>query len=78
MIFTKDDEENQEKSTHCHICKNEFFSADIIVRDHCNITGEYRGAAHQNCNLKYRINSKSWKLPIFFHNLRGYDGHLII
>ena len=78
MIFTKDDEENQEKSTHCHICKNEFISTDIIVRDHCHITGEYRGAAHQNCNLKYRINSKSWKLPIFFHNLRGYDGHLLI
>ena len=38
----------------------------------------FRGAAHQSCNLNYRINPKKWKLPIFFHNLRGYDGHLLI
>ena len=44
------------------------------VRDHCHITGKYRGAAHGQCNLKLRI---SWKLPIIFHNLEGYDGHSI-
>ena len=51
---------------------------DIIVRDHCHITGVFRGAAHQSCNLNYRIIPKRWKLPIFFHNLRGYDGQLLI
>ena len=25
------------------------------VRDHCNYTGEYRGAAHSICKLKYSI-----------------------
>ena len=51
--------------------------ADDIVRDHCHILGHFQGAAHNTCNLKYSI--KNWKLPIFFHNLRGYiDGHLLI
>ena len=39
------------------------------IRDHCHIMGKYRGA-----NSKLKI---STKLPIFFHNLQGYDGHLI-
>ena len=43
-------------------------------RDHCHITGKYRGAAHWNCNINLTI---SKKLPIAFHNLRGYDSHLI-
>ena len=32
------------------------------------------GAAHNKCNLKLRIPRK---LPIIFHNLQGYDGHII-
>jgi len=49
--------------------------------DHCHMTGKYRGAAHSGCNLKLKINSKEpWrnKIPVFFHNLRGFDGHLIM
>ncbi len=45
------------------------------VRDHCHITGKYRGAAHNNCNLNYKYKNK---VPIIFHNLRGYDLHLIM
>ena len=44
------------------------------VRDHCHVTGKFRGAAHNKCNLKLRIPRK---LPIIFHNLQGYDGHII-
>ena len=46
------------------------------MRDHCHFTGKYRGYAHNKCNLDY-----SWgyfKIPIFFHNLKNYDAHLII
>ena len=48
------------------------------VRDHCHITGNYRGAAHSECNLNYRIKPKSWNLPVVIHNLKGKDGHLIV
>ena len=40
----------------CNICLKEFNDPqNRKVRDHCHYTGLYRGAAHNNCNLKYRI-----------------------
>ena len=62
------------KSKICHICNGKLSNKDK-VRDHCHITGEYRGAAHKVCNLQFRI---STKVPVIFHNLRGYDSHFII
>ena len=44
------------------------------VRDHDHFSGEFRGAAHNGCNLAYR---KVRKIPVFFHNLANYDGHII-
>jgi hypothetical protein len=44
------------------------------VRDHCHLTGEYRGAAHSCCNLRARTN---YDIPVFVHNLTGYDAHLL-
>ena len=45
------------------------------VRDHCHVTGKYRGAAHNECNLNY---SFTGSIPVILHNLRGYDSHLIM
>ena len=44
------------------------------VRDHDHLTGTFRGAAHSSCNLRHH---KTLKIPIFFHNFRGYDAHII-
>ena len=33
--------------------------------------------AHNQCSLKYKIEKQRYKLPIVFHNRRGYDAHLI-
>ena len=44
------------------------------VRDHYHITGKFRGSTHKQCNSKLRMPRK---LAIIFHNLEGYDGHLI-
>ena len=51
---------------------------DVHVRDHCHITGKFRGSAHQECNLKQRIKPESLKMPVIFHNLRGNDAHFIM
>ena len=49
---------------------------DVRVRDHCHITGKYRGSAHQDCNINYRLTDK---IPVIFHSLKGYDSdHLIM
>ena len=70
--MTIEDENNYQNSQDCWIC-NEKLDKDK-VRDHCHITGKYRGAAHSQCNLKLKIPNK---LLIIFHNLEGYDDHII-
>ena len=45
------------------------------VKDHCHISGLYRGASCNQCNINMRCN---YQLPIFFHNFEGYDSHPII
>ena len=47
----------------------------LKVRDHCHFTGEYCGAAHNECNLKC---TKPLILTVIFHNLQNYDSHLFI
>ena len=63
------------KSKKCHICFRTFTIKNPKVRDHCHYSGKYRGAAHRNCNLQYKIPSY---IPVVFHNLSGYDAHLFI
>ena len=78
MIFGKKEEKQFEKETRCWICKEEFDDKDKNkekVKDHCHYTGRYRGAAHNLCNLNHR---KPNSMPVVFHNLSGYDSHLII
>ena len=53
---TIEDENNYQNSQDCRIC-NEKLDKDE-VRDHCQITGKYRGAAHNKCNLKLKIPKK--------------------
>ena len=75
LRMTKDDEEKFQKADKCHICEKEYNKTDVRVRDHCHVTGQYRGSAHQDCNLNFRITDK---IPVIFHNLRGYDSHFIM
>ena len=77
MVMTREDRINYKKATHCHICEEEIKDEDVYrkVRDHCHLTGKFRGAAHSICNLKYRL-PKFY--PVIFHNLSGYDSHLFI
>ena len=44
-------------------------------RDHNHAMGEYRGAAHVGCNIAKK---RSKHIPVLFHNLRGFDAHLIM
>ena len=77
----KKSHENQIK---CHICRKEFctdknnkkeFKQKQKVRDHDHYTGKYRGAAHSNCNLRYKTLRE---IPVIFHNGSTYDYHFII
>ena len=64
------------QATLCSICNKKFEPDEDKVRDRCHFTGKYRGAAHVKCNLDHSFGY--FKIPIFYHNLRNYDAHLII
>ena len=53
MIFTAVEEEIFNNSTSCHICGG--LLGEDKVRDHCHLTGKFRVAAHNECNLRYRV-----------------------
>ena len=78
LVMTEKNKLDFESSIYCHICKKRYSEKDIRVRDHCHITGNYRGSAHQDCNLKLRLSPSNIQIPVFFHNLRGYDSHFIM
>ena len=62
----------------CYICKKEFDNNDKKqqkVRDHCQYTGKCRGAAHNICNLRYKVPKE---IPVVFHNGTTYEYHFII
>lgn len=74
MELTGRDWQNFKTAVNCNLCDKPL-GADR-VRDHDHLTGAYRGACHSQCNINY--NYKNFKLPVIFHNLRGYDSHLIL
>ena len=73
LRLTEAEQKSFEEAKNCHICSKEL--KNDKVRDHCHFTGQYRGAAHNSCNLQCR---KPLILPVIFHNLQGYDAHLFI
>jgi len=56
------------------ISNNLFTKPNIKVREHCHITGVFRGTACNDCNLKLKLTDK---IPVVFYNLRRYDSHLL-
>ena len=76
-LTDKKDQLKAKTQENCMFCGNSLLQKNFgdAVKDHCYITGRYRGAAHNDCNVKLRINPKTTPIPVVFHNLRGYDAH---
>ena len=72
LVMTVEQNEEFKNSCICWICGK--LIDDNKVRDHCHITGKYRGAAHWSCNINLKVGKK---IVVIFHNLRGYGSHLI-
>ena len=76
-LTDKKDQLEAKSQENCKFCEKPLIQKNFrdAVKDHCLITGRYRGAALNACNLKMRIKSKTDQIPVVFHNLRGYDAH---
>jgi len=78
LVMTPEDKVHFSNNNICHICEKDIGKLDgneKKVRDHCHITGKYRGPAHEFCNLNYKYPKFN---PLYFHNRSGYDVHLFI
>ena len=53
LIMTNEDGEIYHYSHICWICKQELNTDK--VRDHCHVTGKFRGASHSKCNIDLRL-----------------------
>ena len=74
MIISEEEEHLFQQSNSCWIYEKLIDNDDKKVRYHCHVTGKFRGAAHWSCNINLQLTKK---VPVIFHNLRGYDSHLI-
>ncbi|XP_054720676.1 uncharacterized protein LOC129230303 [Uloborus diversus] len=73
MSLSPQEEQDFKSAASCHICQGRLGSDR--VRDHDHLSGKYRGAAHNQCNLKFRLRKM---IPVIFHNLKNYDAHHIV
>jgi len=74
IVMGPDDWKDFKNAQNCIFCHKQL-GCDR-VRDHCHLSGAYRGAAHRDCNFHYHF--KHMKIPVFCHNMKGYDSHFII
>ena len=78
LKMTDEDMDDFNRSNKCYICNEKYVEGVKPIKDHCRITGSYLGSAHDACCSKLRMNPDKIRVPIIFHNLRGYDSHLIM
>ena len=75
MNLSSEEKNHHENAESCYVCENNFTSENRKVRDHCHVTGNYRGASCNKCNLGMKLTKT---IPVIFHNLKGYDSHLLL
>ena len=74
LIMNEEEEHLFQQSNSCWICKKLIDNDEEKERDHCQVTGKFRGEVHGSCNINLQLTKK---VPVIFHNLRGYDSHLV-
>ena len=67
IALTNKEIKSYEKQKVCLTCKKKFCydKNNEKVRDHCRYTRKFRGAAHSECNLRYKVPKG---ILVVFHN----------
>ena len=71
--MTKKDEEDFKNKNICRFCEKDI-DCDK-VRDHCHLTGKYRGPIHSKCNINVTQDQGNF-IPFIFHSFCNYDCHM--
>ena len=72
IIMTEKDEDFRNDNI-CRFCEKEIISDK--VRDHCHLTGKYKGPAHSICNINVTQKQSNF-IPFILHNFSSYDSHM--
>ena len=75
MNLSSEEKIHHKNAESCYVCECSFTAVNHKVRDHCHVTGKYRGASCNKCNLGMKLTKT---IPVIFHNLKGYDSHLLL
>ena len=73
IIMKQEDEEDFTNNNICRFCEKEILSDK--VRDHCHLTGKYRGPSHKICNINVKQKDSNF-IPFVSHNFSHYDCHM--
>ena len=68
IIMTEKDEEDYRNNKLCSFCEKEKFS--VKVKDHCHLTGKYKGPAHSTCDINVTQDQIIF-IPFIFHNFNN-------
>ena len=64
IIMTEENEEDFRDDNICRLCEKEILYNK--VRDHCHLTGDYRGPAHNECNINVSQDQSNFLYHSYF------------
>ena len=73
IIMTEENKQDFENDNICRYCEK--YIEINKVRDQCHLTGNYRGPAHNECNLQVKQKDSNF-ITISRHNFSNYDCHM--
>ena len=73
VIMSEEDEEDYRNNNSCRFCEKNIESDK--VRDHCHLSGNYKGPAHNVCSINVKQKDSNF-IPFAFHNFSNYDCHM--
>ena len=76
IIYNNNEKVDHYKCKSCAECKKEFNMNDVKkVAHHDHITGRFISSLCSKCNIEFKYQKF---IPVYLHNLKGYDSHLFV
>ncbi|XP_064639581.1 uncharacterized protein LOC135495094 [Lineus longissimus] len=78
LKMTREDWFRFHRQTSCEMCGQAFTELNSPYKDHCHISGKFRFALCNRCNLIYGSEKTTASVPCFAHGGVRFDQHLLI